>query len=100
MVSILGLLPHFGSSKYNSSDKTCKLGHLRFNNNTQHKRYVFLQEVGKGNWSRERLPKSMLAEFCKLVGTLKRTIPAMDRGILFRDPTRLWFWIKRKMYLV
>lgn len=31
----------------------------------------------------------MLAEFSKLVGTLKRRMPATDRGILFNEPTRL-----------
>lgn len=34
-------------------------------------------------------PKNMLAEFSRLVATLKRRIPATDRGILFSDPTRL-----------
>ena len=38
---------------------------------------------------KQDLPKRMLAEFSKLVGTLKRTIPATERGILFNDPTRL-----------
>lgn len=36
-----------------------------------------------------KLPKKMLAEFSRLVGTLKRRIPAIDSGILFKDPTRL-----------
>lgn len=31
----------------------------------------------------------MLAEFSRLVGTLKRRMPATERGILFSDPTRL-----------
>lgn len=31
----------------------------------------------------------MLAEFSRLVGTLKRRMPAIERGILFSDPTRL-----------
>lgn len=38
---------------------------------------------------RENLPKRMLTKFSRLVETLKRRIPAIDRGILFRDPTRL-----------
>ena len=37
----------------------------------------------------ENIPKKMLAEFSKLVGTWNRTMPATDRGILFNDPTRL-----------
>jgi hypothetical protein len=37
----------------------------------------------------EMLPNKMLAEFCKLVGTWNRRMPATDRGILFSDPTRL-----------
>jgi hypothetical protein len=32
----------------------------------------------------------MLKEFCMLVRTLKRMIPAMERGILFKEPTRLY----------
>jgi hypothetical protein len=31
----------------------------------------------------------MLMEFCMLVWTLKRRIPEIERGILFREPTRL-----------
>jgi hypothetical protein len=31
----------------------------------------------------------MLMEFCMLVWTLKRIIPEIERGILFREPTRL-----------
>jgi len=31
----------------------------------------------------------MLAEFSKLVGTLKRRMPAIESGILFSEPTRL-----------
>lgn len=37
----------------------------------------------------EDLPKKMLAEFSTLVGTWNRTMPAIDSGILFNDPTRL-----------
>ena len=33
----------------------------------------------------------MLKEFCMLVRTLKRMIPAMERGILFKEPTRLYY---------
>lgn len=39
----------------------------------------------------KNLPKNMLAEFSRLVGTLKRRIPATERGILFSDPTRLHY---------
>jgi hypothetical protein len=35
------------------------------------------------------LPKKMLAILGKVVGTLKRTMPATDSGILFNDPTKL-----------
>lgn len=40
-------------------------------------------------FDRENVPKRMLTKFSRLVETLKSRIPAIDRGILFRDPTRL-----------
>ena len=35
-------------------------------------------------------PNRMLMEFSMLVRTLKRRIPAMESGILLREPTRLY----------
>lgn len=46
------------------------------------------QTVNPMLW-KHKLPKRILKKFSMLVGTLKRNIPAMDRGILFSDPTRL-----------
>lgn len=91
----LRLFPHFCSSKKHACHQTCKnaLGHygLRkketfsgklkgLNRFCKHKG-VFCQQ--------ESLPNNMLAEFSRLVGTLKRKIPATERGILLSDPTRL-----------
>jgi len=35
------------------------------------------------------LPKTMLQKFSTLTGTLNSKIPAIEMGILFREPTRL-----------
>lgn len=84
-------LPHFGSCKKYSSQKTYKM--QIFIGNAKNSRLSLQGHGGTyslfSRFDGENLPKSMLAEFSKLVGTLKSTIPATDRGILFSDPTRL-----------
>jgi hypothetical protein len=45
--------------------------------------------LARANITPATRPKKMLAILGKLVGTLKRTIPARERGILFKDPTKL-----------
>lgn len=63
------------------------------NKNEPKFRQRFYDEV-RSIGSKGSLPKKMLAEFSKLVGTLKRRIPATERGILFNDPTRLYYGVK------
>lgn len=98
MVSVSRTSPSFWlwQKQLQPQDLHTKQASLRVN--AQHERYVYIWDIRQ--WNRENaIPKSMLAEFCKLVGTWKRTIPAIDRGILFSDPTKLWNCIKQKMSL-
>lgn len=80
----LGLrsLHHLCFCKKDSSQKACR--------KTVHSCSVRLGSSRVGWYLiRENLPKRMLTKFSRLVETLKRRIPAIDRGILFREPTRL-----------
>lgn len=45
--------------------------------------------VGLVNGKMKNIPKSMLKKFSGLVGTLNKRIPAIERGILFNEPTKL-----------
>lgn len=86
-------LPHFCSCKKYSSYKTYKFANLIVNASKATKVVFCVVCRGKTliftKLNRENLPNNMLAEFSRLVGTWKSTIPAMERGILFSDPTRL-----------